>query len=58
MHITLVSLKSYKAVCSLEKIPLKKLSNAKMINLIGNRTYKIKLKLNMNFLIILKRDKR
>ena len=26
-----------RAVCSLEKIPLKKLSNAKMINLIGNQ---------------------
>jgi len=26
-----------RAVCSLEKIPLKKLSNAKMVNLIGNQ---------------------
>ena len=26
-----------RAVCSLEKIPLKKLSNAEMVNLIGNQ---------------------
>jgi len=39
-----------RAVCSLEKIPLKKLSNAKMINLIGNeiKTYREKPKLNDN----------
>ena len=37
-----------RAVCSLEKISLKKLSNAKMINLIGNEIepYRQKLKLN------------
>ena len=39
-----------RAVCSLEKIPLKKISNAKMINLIGNqiRPYRENLKLNEN----------
>ena len=39
-----------RAVCSLEKIPLKKLSNAKMINLIGNQIepYRQNLKLNKN----------
>ncbi len=39
-----------RAVCSLEKIPLKKLSNAKMINLIGNEIepYRQNLKLNKN----------
>ena len=39
-----------RAVCSLEKIPLKKLSNAKMINLIGNQIepYRKNLKLNDN----------
>ncbi len=39
-----------RAVCSLEKIPLKKLSNAKMINLIGNQIepYRQNLKLNNN----------
>ena len=39
-----------RAVCSLEKIPLKKLSNAKMINLIGNQivSYRQNLKLNKN----------
>ena len=39
-----------RAVCSLEKIPLKKISNAKMVNLIGNqiRPYREKLKLNEN----------
>ncbi len=39
-----------RAVCSLEKIPLKKLSNAKMINLIGNQIepYRKNLKLNKN----------
>ena len=39
-----------RAVCSLEKIPLNKLSNAKMINLIGNeiKPYRENLKLNDN----------
>ena len=39
-----------RAVCSLEKIPLKKISNAKMINLIGNeiKPYRENLKLNDN----------
>tara|TARA_B100000902_G_scaffold392541_1_gene445108 strand:- start:563 stop:1609 length:1047 start_codon:yes stop_codon:yes gene_type:complete len=39
-----------RAVCSLEKIPLNKLSNAKMINLIGNEIepYRKNLKLNDN----------
>ena len=39
-----------RAVCSLEKIPLKKLSNAKMINLIGNdiEPYKKNPQLNEN----------
>ena len=39
-----------RAVCSLEKIPLKKLSNAKMINLIGNQIepYRKNLELNDN----------
>ena len=39
-----------RAVCSLEKIPLKKLSNAKMINLIGNqiKPYRQNFKLNDN----------
>ena len=39
-----------RAVCSLEKIPLKKLSNAKMINLIGNQIepYRQNIKLNDN----------
>ena len=39
-----------RAVCSLEKIPLKKISNAKMINLIGNQIepYRNNLKLNKN----------
>ena len=39
-----------RAVCSLEKIPLKKISNAKMINLIGNqiKPYRENLKLNEN----------
>tara|TARA_Y100000389_G_scaffold200251_1_gene240267 strand:- start:558 stop:1604 length:1047 start_codon:yes stop_codon:yes gene_type:complete len=39
-----------RAVCSLEKIPLKKLSNAKMINLIGNQIepYRQNLKLKDN----------
>ena len=39
-----------RAVCSLEKIPLKKLSNAKMINLIGNeiKPYRQNEKLNDN----------
>ena len=37
-----------RAVCSLEKIPLKKISNAKMVNLIGNQIepYRQKIKLN------------
>tara|TARA_B100001057_G_C22822118_1_gene939818 strand:+ start:580 stop:1626 length:1047 start_codon:yes stop_codon:yes gene_type:complete len=39
-----------RAVCSLEKVPLKKLSNAKMINLIGNqiKPYRQNFKLNNN----------
>jgi len=39
-----------RAVCSMEKIPLKKISNAKMVNLIGNQIvpYRQKLKLNEN----------
>ena len=39
-----------RAVCSLEKIPLKKLSNAKMINLIGDqiKPYRKNLNLNVN----------
>jgi len=39
-----------RAVCSLEKIPIKKISNAKMTNLIGNQIvpYKKNLKLNRN----------
>ena len=39
-----------RAVCSLEKIPLSKLSNAKMVNLIGNQIepYRQNLKLNDN----------
>ena len=39
-----------RAVCSLEKIPLKKISNAKMVNLIGNqiRPYRENFKLNEN----------
>ena len=39
-----------RAVCSLEKVPLKKISNAKMINLIGNQIepYRQNLKLNEN----------
>tara|TARA_B100000963_G_scaffold105268_1_gene91199 strand:+ start:748 stop:1794 length:1047 start_codon:yes stop_codon:yes gene_type:complete len=39
-----------RAVCSLEKIPLKKLSNAKMINLIGDEIepYRKNIKLNEN----------
>ncbi len=39
-----------RAICSLEKIPLKKLSNAKMINLIGKdiEPYRQNLKLNNN----------
>ena len=39
-----------RAVCSLEKIPLKKISNAKMINLIGDQIepYRQNLKLNEN----------
>ncbi len=39
-----------RAVCSLEKIPLRKLSNAKMINLIGNQIepYRKNLRLNDN----------
>ena len=37
-------------MCSLEKIPLKKLSNAKMINLIGDQIepYRKKIKFNDN----------
>ena len=39
-----------RAVCSLEKIPLKKISNAKMMNLIGNQIepYRQNLRLNDN----------
>ena len=39
-----------RAVCSLEKIPLKKISNAKMVNLIGSqiRPYRENFKLNEN----------
>ena len=39
-----------RAVCSLEKIPLKKISNAKMINLLGNQIipFRENLKLNDN----------
>jgi len=39
-----------RAICSLEKIPLKKISNAKMVNLIGNQIepYRENLKLNDN----------
>ena len=39
-----------RAVCSMEKIPLKKISNAKMVNLIGNQIepYRQNLKLNEN----------
>ena len=39
-----------RAVCSLEKIPLKKLTNAKMVNLIGNQIvpYRNNLKFNDN----------
>ena len=36
-----------RAVCSLEKIPLKKLSNAKMINLIGNQIEPYRQNLNL-----------
>ena len=49
-----------RAVCSLEKIPLSKLSNAKMVNLIGNQIepYRQNLKLNDNefFFDYLKKD--
>ena len=49
-----------RAVCSLEKIPLKKLSNAKMINLIGNQIeayrHKINLKDNEFFFDYLKKE--
>ena len=49
-----------RAVCSLEKIQLKKLYNAKMINLIGNQIvpYRKKVKLNENeyFFDYLKKD--
>ena len=39
-----------RAVCSLEKIPLKKISNAKMVNLIGNqiKLYRENFKFNEN----------
>ena len=39
-----------RAICSLEKIPVKKISNAKMTNLIGSQIvpYKKNLKLNNN----------
>ena len=49
-----------RAVCSLKKIPLKKLSNAKMINLIGNQIepyrQNIKLKDNEFFFDYLKKE--
>ena len=49
-----------RAVCSLEQVPIKKLSNAKMINLIGNQiiTYRegLKLKDNQFFFDYLKKD--
>tara|TARA_S200000501_G_scaffold371746_1_gene415451 strand:- start:310 stop:1356 length:1047 start_codon:yes stop_codon:yes gene_type:complete len=49
-----------RAVCSLEKIPLKKISNAKMVNLIGNQIepYRkdLKLKDNQFFFDYLKKD--
>ena len=49
-----------RAVCSLEKIPLKKISNAKMINLIGSqiKPYRENYKLNDNeyFFDYLKKD--
>jgi 5-(carboxyamino)imidazole ribonucleotide synthase len=38
MPITLVNLKIHvRAVCGLEQVPLKKLSNATMVNLIGDQ---------------------
>jgi len=37
-----------RAVCSLEKIPLKKISNAKMINLIGNQIEAYRHNINLN----------
>ena len=39
-----------RAVCSLDKIPLKKISNAKMVNLIGSQIerYRKDIKLNKN----------
>ena len=37
-----------RAVCSLEKIPLKKLSNAKMVNLIGNQIQPYRQNPNLN----------
>tara|TARA_Y100000816_G_scaffold291669_1_gene283780 strand:+ start:552 stop:1601 length:1050 start_codon:yes stop_codon:yes gene_type:complete len=37
-----------RAVCSLEKIPLKKLSNAKMVNLIGNQIEPYRQKIELN----------
>ena len=37
-----------RAVCSLEKIPLKKLSNAKMFNLIGNQIEDYRNNINLN----------
>ena len=49
-----------RAVCSLEKVPLKKLSNAKMVNLIGNQIepYRKNLELGKNefFFDYLKKD--
>ncbi len=49
-----------RAVCSLEKIPLKKLSNAKMVNLIGNQIepyrQNIKLRDNEFFFDYLKKE--
>ena len=49
-----------RAVCSLEQVPIKKLSNAKMINLIGNQIipYRegLKLKDNQFFFDYLKKD--
>jgi 5-(carboxyamino)imidazole ribonucleotide synthase len=37
-----------RAICSLEKVPLKKLSNAKMVNLIGNQIEPYRKNMNLN----------
>ena len=45
-----------RAVCSLEKVPLKKLSNAEMINLIGSQIEPYRQNLNLkenNFSLII-----